>query len=31
MPFDDGSICSYRIIKSDRRTMALQVTKAGEV
>ena len=31
IPFDDGSICSYRIIKSDRRTMALQVTKAGEV
>ena len=29
--FDDGSVCSYRIIKSDRRTMALQVTKAGEV
>lgn len=29
--FGDGSTCSYRIIKSDRRTMALQVTKAGEV
>ncbi|WP_313183153.1 M48 family metallopeptidase [Lacrimispora sp.] len=29
--FVDGSACSYRIIKSDRRTMALQVTKAGEV
>ncbi|WP_242941279.1 M48 family metallopeptidase [Lacrimispora sphenoides] len=29
--FVDGSECSYRIIKSDRRTMALQVTKAGEV
>ena len=29
--FDDGSTCSYRIIKSDRRTLALQVTKTGEV
>jgi len=29
--FADGNTCSYRIIKSDRRTMALQVTKAGEV
>lgn len=29
--FDDGSVYSYRIKKSDRRTMALQVTKAGEV
>uniref|UniRef100_UPI000AC8E44C hypothetical protein n=1 Tax=Clostridium sp. NkU-1 TaxID=1095009 RepID=UPI000AC8E44C len=29
--FDDGSSCSYKIIKSDRQTMALQVTKKGEV
>ncbi len=29
--FDDGSTCPYRIIQSDRRTMALQVTKNGEV
>ncbi|WP_349946401.1 SprT family zinc-dependent metalloprotease [Lacrimispora sp. BS-2] len=29
--FDDGSSYSYKIIKSDRRTMALQVTKKGEV
>ncbi|WP_460644983.1 M48 family metallopeptidase [Lacrimispora brassicae] len=29
--FNDGSTCSYRIIKSDRRTLALQVTKTGEV
>lgn len=29
--FDDGSISSYRIIKSDRRTTALQVTKNGEI
>lgn len=29
--FDNGSTCSYQIIKSDRRTMALQVTKEGEV
>lgn len=29
--FDDGSICTYKIIKSDRRTMALQVTREGKV
>ncbi|WP_242647778.1 M48 family metallopeptidase [Lacrimispora saccharolytica] len=29
--FDDGSTCYYRIIQSDRRTLALQVTKTGEV
>ncbi|MEY8355368.1 SprT family zinc-dependent metalloprotease [Lachnospiraceae bacterium 54-53] len=29
--FDDGSRCSYRIVRSDRRTMALQVKKNGEV
>lgn len=29
--FDDGSRCCYRIIKSDRRTMALQVSRQGEV
>ncbi|WP_312446304.1 M48 family metallopeptidase [Lacrimispora sp.] len=29
--FDHGNPCSYKIIKSDRRTMALQVTKEGEV
>lgn len=29
--FDDGSKCSYRIIQSDRSTMALQVTKTGEI
>lgn len=29
--FEDGSTCSYRIVRSDRRTMALQVTKEGEV
>jgi predicted metal-dependent hydrolase len=29
--FQDGSICNYRIIASKRRTMAVQVTKEGEV
>lgn len=29
--FDDGSAWDYRIVKSDRRTMALQVTKNGEI
>lgn len=29
--FNDGSWCSYRIIKSDRRTMALQVNRQGEI
>lgn len=29
--FDDGSTCSYKIVRSDRRTMALQITKNGEV
>ena len=29
--FGDGTSWDYRIVKSDRRTMALQVTKAGEV
>lgn len=29
--FDDGSMSSYRIVKSDRRTTALQVTKSGEI
>lgn len=29
--FGDGSSWDYRIVKSDRRTMALQVTKDGEV
>lgn len=31
LSFDDGTTCSYGIIKSDRRTLALQVTKTGEV
>ncbi len=31
LSFDDGSTCTYRIVKSDRRTLALQVTKDGEV
>jgi len=29
--FQDGSSCSYKIIASKRRTMAVQVTKEGEV
>ncbi|WP_394523198.1 M48 family metallopeptidase [Lacrimispora sp. JR3] len=29
--FPDGSVCTYKIVPSNRRTMALQVTKEGEV
>nr|WP_314462130.1 SprT family zinc-dependent metalloprotease [uncultured Clostridium sp.] len=31
LPFEDGNICSYRIVKSNRKTMALQISKTGEV
>lgn len=31
LSFDDGRKYPYRIVQSDRRTMALQVTKTGEV
>ncbi|MDF2886119.1 MAG: hypothetical protein K0R23_504 [Lacrimispora sp.] len=31
LPFEDGTSCSYRIIKSKRKTMALQISKTGEV
>lgn len=31
LPFEDGSFLSYRIVKSKRKTMALQISKTGEV
>jgi len=31
LPFEDGTFLSYRIVKSKRRTMALQISKTGEV
>ncbi len=31
LSFDDGTTCTYQIILSDRRTLALQVMKTGEV
>lgn len=31
LPFEDGNFCSYRIVKSNRKTMALQISKTGEV
>ncbi|MFW6679491.1 M48 family metallopeptidase [Lacrimispora sp. AGF001] len=31
LPFEDGTILNYKIVKSKRRTMALQVSKTGEV
>lgn len=31
LPFEDGTFLNYKIVKSKRRTMALQVSKTGEV
>ena len=31
LPFEDGTFLSYRIVKSKRKTMALQISKTGEV
>jgi predicted metal-dependent hydrolase len=31
LPFEDGTFLSYRIVKTKRKTMALQISKTGEV
>ncbi|MDK2967626.1 SprT family zinc-dependent metalloprotease [Lacrimispora sp.] len=31
LPMEDGTFCSYRIVKSNRKSMALQILKTGEV
>lgn len=31
LSFEDGSVINYRIIKSNRKTMAIQISKTGEV